>query len=328
MRLICPNCGAQYAVDDRVIPDAGRDVQCSNCGNTWFQNHPDFDGGLAEELGVEAPGVTAAADEPQLPPTAAPSAIPEPAPVSQPAAVPDDGLWDVAEDASEPAPVATAPDAAKPSDDPEPVSRTSSEPTETSDIPASPPEPAAVTETEEDPAIAPAPQRPRRKLDEDVLAVLREEAAREEAARSGKPAPAAGAPHVETTVVAPLPQPTAEPDAPGDDFTHENRRNLLPDIEEINSTLSPAEHGDAAVAGETEAEFMARMGRRKSGRRIGFGLALVGFGIAALVYVQAPRLARSFPNLEGQLVQYTATVNQGRVWLDRLVVDTFGDGEG
>ncbi len=37
MRLVCPNCGAQYEVDDRVIPEAGRDVQCSACGHAWFQ---------------------------------------------------------------------------------------------------------------------------------------------------------------------------------------------------------------------------------------------------------------------------------------------------
>lgn len=37
MRLICPNCDAQYEVPDNVIPEAGRDVQCSDCGNTWFQ---------------------------------------------------------------------------------------------------------------------------------------------------------------------------------------------------------------------------------------------------------------------------------------------------
>ena len=41
MRLTCPNCGAQYEVPDEVIPDDGRDVQCSNCGDTWFQAHPD-----------------------------------------------------------------------------------------------------------------------------------------------------------------------------------------------------------------------------------------------------------------------------------------------
>lgn len=37
MRLICPNCAAQYEVDARVIPEDGRDVQCSNCGQAWFQ---------------------------------------------------------------------------------------------------------------------------------------------------------------------------------------------------------------------------------------------------------------------------------------------------
>ncbi|MHA6326231.1 zinc-ribbon domain-containing protein [Roseivivax sp. CAU 1753] len=41
MRLICPNCSAQYEVPTEVIPEAGRDVQCSNCGHTWFQHHPD-----------------------------------------------------------------------------------------------------------------------------------------------------------------------------------------------------------------------------------------------------------------------------------------------
>lgn len=37
MRLTCPNCSAQYEVDERVIPQSGRDVQCSACGNTWYQ---------------------------------------------------------------------------------------------------------------------------------------------------------------------------------------------------------------------------------------------------------------------------------------------------
>lgn len=41
MRLICPNCEAQYEVPDGAIPEDGRDVQCSNCAHTWFQAHPD-----------------------------------------------------------------------------------------------------------------------------------------------------------------------------------------------------------------------------------------------------------------------------------------------
>jgi predicted Zn finger-like uncharacterized protein len=38
MRLICPNCVAQYEVDENVIPAEGRDVQCANCGHIWFQD--------------------------------------------------------------------------------------------------------------------------------------------------------------------------------------------------------------------------------------------------------------------------------------------------
>lgn len=37
MRLTCPNCKAQYEVEESVVPPEGRDVQCSSCGTTWFQ---------------------------------------------------------------------------------------------------------------------------------------------------------------------------------------------------------------------------------------------------------------------------------------------------
>lgn len=37
MRLICPNCDAQYDVAADAIPPGGRDVQCSSCNYTWFQ---------------------------------------------------------------------------------------------------------------------------------------------------------------------------------------------------------------------------------------------------------------------------------------------------
>lgn len=58
MRLVCPNCGAQYEVDAGLIPEAGRDVQCSNCGNTWFQPHPENDLELSEDLGRPEPETT------------------------------------------------------------------------------------------------------------------------------------------------------------------------------------------------------------------------------------------------------------------------------
>lgn len=40
MRITCPNCEAQYEVEDRLIPEGGRDVQCSNCGHAWYQYPP------------------------------------------------------------------------------------------------------------------------------------------------------------------------------------------------------------------------------------------------------------------------------------------------
>ena len=50
MRLICPNCDAQYEVGEGVIPADGRDVQCSNCGHTWFQYPEGYDDRPVEEL--------------------------------------------------------------------------------------------------------------------------------------------------------------------------------------------------------------------------------------------------------------------------------------
>ncbi|WP_299968241.1 zinc-ribbon domain-containing protein [uncultured Roseobacter sp.] len=81
MRLICPNCDAQYEVPDNVMPPNGRDVQCSNCGHTWFQNHPDAEEAdlVAETAAPEGdaeqdPGPTASTDD------APPDPVPDEAP--------------------------------------------------------------------------------------------------------------------------------------------------------------------------------------------------------------------------------------------------------
>ena len=89
MRLTCPNCDAQYEVDDRAIPDAGRDVQCSNCGHTWFQLAPHVEEAMEDEAATFGDGAPKPAALPE-PPAAAPSAptlprepppiIPAPAP--------------------------------------------------------------------------------------------------------------------------------------------------------------------------------------------------------------------------------------------------------
>ena len=36
MRLICPNCDAEYEVPDGMVPAAGRHVQCTSCHTRWF----------------------------------------------------------------------------------------------------------------------------------------------------------------------------------------------------------------------------------------------------------------------------------------------------
>ena len=40
MLLACPICQAQYEVPEDAIPEVGCEVQCSACGETWFQPHP------------------------------------------------------------------------------------------------------------------------------------------------------------------------------------------------------------------------------------------------------------------------------------------------
>jgi len=84
MRLTCPNCGAQYEVPDEVIPEEGRDVQCSNCEKTWFQpKHPeDTAPQVAEPVSEET-----ASEEIEFTPDPAPQPKPEPeAPSEEPAA--------------------------------------------------------------------------------------------------------------------------------------------------------------------------------------------------------------------------------------------------
>ena len=38
MRIVCPRCVAKYEIDESIIPEIGREVQCENCENIWFQN--------------------------------------------------------------------------------------------------------------------------------------------------------------------------------------------------------------------------------------------------------------------------------------------------
>jgi predicted Zn finger-like uncharacterized protein len=211
MRLICPNCGAQYEVGADVIPDDGRDVQCSNCGQTWFENPNE---------------PSAAAEDDDIAPA-------KPAPVSVAAASFAAVVADTRTKAAEPA--------YKPA--------------------------------------APAPSSPvRTQLDPSIADILREEAAREEAARKSESA--GGLEQQADLGLAepsrPRPAPSVPPAVPNDQTkartdrlqghpptvpatTPGSRKELFPDIEEINSTLrSSADRGGLPPLPSEEAQIARR----------------------------------------------------------------------
>ena len=38
MIISCPNCNKQFKIDNSLIPDEGRDLQCGSCNHIWFYN--------------------------------------------------------------------------------------------------------------------------------------------------------------------------------------------------------------------------------------------------------------------------------------------------
>ena len=38
MIITCPNCNKQFKIDNSLIPDEGRDLQCGSCNHVWFYN--------------------------------------------------------------------------------------------------------------------------------------------------------------------------------------------------------------------------------------------------------------------------------------------------
>lgn len=300
MRLICPNCDAEYQVDDAAIPDAGRDVQCSNCGHGWFQRPVEAESAEeAEEalfgLGPE-PGPGPEAD----------SSIAEPAgPVqvsSASAEMSDGGHKDDA----------AAPDAVEPAEPP----------------------------VKED---TPRPVGNRQSIAESVLSVLREEAERESASRRDDPpttrqpafagsmetqtelgfsgaGPAGGtsaaARHIAKLkgIDPDLPL-VAEPKAAA-------RRDLLPDIEEINSTLRT--ESDRAAAQMDQIDALPDIRPRRRGFRSGFVLVMVIAVALAMAYVMAPRIIAQMPGAAPSMRAYVATVDQGRHWLDGVMKSASG----
>lgn len=274
MRLTCPNCGAQYEIPDDVLPQSGRDVQCSNCGDTWFQHHPDHP---AED--------EAATDQYTA----------------------DTGHDDSGREA-----------------DPE-----------TDDAADTPGPDAAGIDTDADTGTdmdtAPGPTQ-RRRLDPDVTSVLREEAEREARARardsgsletqpelgldSGDDGTDRRSREARARMARLRGQSDADDTPDTDHIDPSSRRGLLPDIEEISSSLRS--NDDRADSADTEDMYpeAAPGGQNGGGFRRGFVLIVMLSAVLTLLYVFAPQISRAVPALAAVMGEYVETVNGARGWLD------------
>ena len=272
MRLICPNCSAQYEVPADVIPDEGRDVQCSNCQETWFQTHPDTE---PQTDVVQTLKEHFAQTEPEaalIPPQS--DAISEPDPIDDEfERALDQELDTIAEDASE---IALSPSIMH--------------------------------------------ERSKREIDPSVADILREEAQREREQRAAETFEHQDEFALDTD------EPTSDlqPKKSGyidpklDDLDEmyndtasdapASSRDLLPDIEEINSTL----RRDKKSANRDEPETQAQ--KNASGRR-GFRVAIILLLLAVAVYAYADLITSNVPQLAPYLDAYVAQIDQWRTAL-------------
>ncbi|AZB62847.1 hypothetical protein EBL87_03545 [Cereibacter sphaeroides] len=357
MRLICPNCDAQYEVSDEAIPPEGRDVQCSNCGHGWFQRPVS----LIRVEGIGAPPPFAAPQPDRPDPAALPSqpdgqdpaAEPRPeAPAQQPREEQPEtvGEPNTGPRAEAPPPRTDRPETTVGREVGTPFGADASRPEQVQGGGASlhggparpvPPSLPPIDEDDDDEdedertaesrrlwagTVAP----PSRSLDEGLLAVLREEAelaarqrraeapARPAAAPTPEPVPAAA-----VAPVAPWPQalpPAASPDVvptgapdPAEPVARP-RRDLLPDIEAINSSLrSNGKRPTETAAPEAPAP------RSRAPFRTGFFLMISLALFLALAYAMAPRIAAEIPGAEPALRRYVTAVDEARLALDRLL---------
>lgn len=376
MRLICPNCDAEYEVDDAAIPSSGRDVQCSSCGHAWFQGHPQVQAEAEDEAELfgtpEADAPSAVDWEPEdILARAEGAAADAPADLGQ-----------VARDRVEPErmdrrqqdrrqtdrdPQDGDPQDLSPQDlgqadqgqadrdavDHDAADQTAAEAVldDAAPFAASAPETASAAAPEASADSQPEPLR--RSIDESVLAVLREEAEREAAARRGErprietqtemtlpesprsfvsrpavarssvPRPSVSRPVADplAAAVPPVPMPAATEaaavsatsaaiEAPNVTIPGAPRkRELLPAIEEIKSSLNPTLDPEEETFGGLSAP-----------PRNGFGLGFVLVALVAVVllavYIMAPLISETVPALRGPVATYVHTVNDLRRALD------------
>jgi predicted Zn finger-like uncharacterized protein len=184
--------------------------------------------------------------------------------------------------------------------------------------------PPVLPEAQEDAALR------RRGLDDTVLEVLREEAAREAAVRRAEAPPPI---EVQTDLGLAPPLPPLPPSVLAarqsfadflvspDELTLEedtqarpaSRRELFPDIEEINSTLrASSEPRDD----ESEAGTETYVGADRRGFRTGFLMIILIAVLLSLLYAMAPQIVAAVPASESAMQAYVDGVDWARLGVD------------
>lgn len=159
-------------------------------------------------------------------------------------------------------------------------------------------------------------------VDESVLSILREEAEREANARRAEGRAletqtdmgldaAVAAKSTKPAKASPAVDPAAEAEA-----KPAPRRDLLPDVEEINSTLRPSETADE---GGDDAEGMAPPPQARPGFRSGFVTVLVLSAVGAAIYLAAPQIIDLVPSLDGPLQGYVGYIDGLRLAMDGMM---------
>jgi predicted Zn finger-like uncharacterized protein len=196
---------------------------------------------------------------------------------------------------------------------------------EEADAPLAEPTVEAVDEAEPA-ADVPAPVR--RELDPKVAEILRQEAERETRLRAldktgglesqpdlGLETALPGKSRAATPKAAPAPVPPApvEEAAVEEAAAAGARRDLLPDVEEINASLRKGEDPSAHVGAWDEDEGGS------GGFTRGFAVGLMLIGLLVLAYMNAGVIVASVPPLDPVLTAYVGAVDTARLSFDSMM---------
>lgn len=169
-------------------------------------------------------------------------------------------------------------------------------------------------------------------LSDETRAILREEAELEAAARRADSAAAAPpAPLADSPDPAPVQRPDPDELAAAALVAASSRGDLLPDVDEINSTLAATQTTPDLDEDDDHSEDRNRTRR---GFQAGFAASVAVAVALVLVYLLAPTIAASRPSLEAPLASYVSYVNGFRLsldgwlqWASSTLINLTGSGE-